>query len=73
MKIEKKNRNKQCENLNNKKYVNPYKYDFIFRVGECVCVCGCFFLLFTKKVPRGRCNGGLILDFNTCIFPCYDE
>lgn len=51
MKIEKKIRNKQCENLNNKKYVNPYKYDFIFRIGECVCVCVCVFLLFTKRYP----------------------
>lgn len=57
MKIEKKIRNKQCENLN-KKYVNPYKYDFIFRVGGCVCVCVCvgFFIIY-KKVPRGKCNG----------------
>lgn len=41
----------QCENLNNKEYVNPYRYDFIFRIGECVCVCVCVFLLFTKRYP----------------------
>lgn len=48
MKIEKKIRNKQCEN---KKYVNPYKYDFIFRVGVCVCVWLFFFDYLQKGTP----------------------